>query len=99
MKHTLSVHAPTILAGMTTPALAGPGCLAPMTEWKPREIRVEKLRAEGWTIRRLTADDGCHKPRHRRGGPPRQGETRSGNAETRGAGRRRPLTFLWQSPF
>lgn len=63
MKHTLSVHAPTILAGMTTPALAGPRCLAPMTEWKPREIRVEKLRAEGWTIRRLTADDGCHELR------------------------------------
>jgi hypothetical protein len=34
-----------------------------MAEWKPREALVEKLRAEGWSIRRIKTDDGCYKVR------------------------------------
>lgn len=63
MKHTLPAVALTLLVGMAAPAMAGSRCSAPMAEWKPREALVEKLRAEGWTIRRIKTDDGCYKVR------------------------------------
>jgi hypothetical protein len=49
----------TILA--SAPALAGARCNAPMANWQPREALVEKLRASGWTVRRIKTDDGCYK--------------------------------------
>lgn len=63
MKHSLSVLAFTALVGIAAPAAAGQRCSAAMAEWKPREALVEKLRAEGWTIRRIKTDDGCYKVR------------------------------------
>lgn len=63
MKIILPVLALTILVGIAAPALASQRCLAPMAEWKPREALVDKLRAEGWTIRRIKTDDGCYKVR------------------------------------
>lgn len=63
MKPTLSIVALTVLVGLAAPALASQRCSAPMVEWKPREALVEKLRAEGWTIRRIKTDDGCYKVR------------------------------------
>lgn len=63
MKPVLSITALTILVGLAAPALASQRCSAPMAEWKPREMLVEKLRAEGWTIRRIKTDDGCYKIR------------------------------------
>ena len=63
MKPVLSITALTILVGLAAPALASQRCSVPMAEWKPREALVEKLRAEGWTIRRIKTDDGCYKVR------------------------------------
>lgn len=63
MKPFLPIVALTILVGLAAPALAGQRCSAPMAEWKPREALVEKLRADGWTIRRIKTDDGCYKVR------------------------------------
>lgn len=63
MKPILTITALTILVGLAAPALAGQRCSAPMAEWKPREALVEKLLAEGWTIRRIKTDDGCYKVR------------------------------------
>ena len=63
MKRTLPVVMLTILVALAAPAHASQRCSAPMAEWKPREELVEKLRAEGWTIRRIKTDDGCYKVR------------------------------------
>lgn len=63
MKPTLPIVALTVLVGIAAPALATQRCSAPMAEWKPREALVEKLRAEGWTVRRIKTDDGCYKVR------------------------------------
>ncbi|SIR50989.1 MULTISPECIES: PepSY domain-containing protein [unclassified Bosea (in: a-proteobacteria)] len=63
MKPILPIVALTILVGNAAPALAGQRCSAPMAEWKPRAALVEKLRADGWTIRRIKTDDGCYKVR------------------------------------
>ncbi|POR50340.1 PepSY domain-containing protein [Bosea psychrotolerans] len=63
MKRILPIAALTIIVGVAAPAIASQRCSAPMTEWKPREALVEKLHAEGWTIRRIKTDDGCYKVR------------------------------------
>lgn len=63
MKPILSIAALTVLLGIADPAVASQRCSAPMADWKPREALVEKLRAEGWTIRRIKTDDGCYKVR------------------------------------
>ncbi|MGO4737261.1 PepSY domain-containing protein [Bosea sp. 2KB_26] len=63
MNRTLPAAALALLVGVAPPAFAGQRCLAPMTEWKPREALVEKLRAEGWTIMRIKTDHGCYKVR------------------------------------
>lgn len=63
MTRTLPALALMILLGMANSALAGPRCSAPMADWQPREALAEKLRAEGWTIRRIKTDDGCYKVR------------------------------------
>lgn len=63
MKCALPATALTLLVGVAAPAFAGQRCLAPMTEWKPREALVEKLRAEGWTDMRIKTDHGCYKVR------------------------------------
>ena len=34
---------------------------APLADWQPRSALVQKLAAEGWTVLRLKADDGCYK--------------------------------------
>ena len=63
MKPILPIVALTVLFGIAAPAVASQRCAAPMAEWKPREALVDKLRAEGWTIRRIKTDDGCYKVR------------------------------------
>jgi hypothetical protein len=35
-------------------------CTVPMAAWQPREALRTKLENEGWTILRITIDDGCY---------------------------------------
>lgn len=63
MKRILPTLALVFIVAMAAPALASPRCSTPMAEWKPREALVEKLRADGWTVRRIKTDDGCYKVR------------------------------------
>lgn len=49
------------------PAMAGPRCHVSMSDWQPRQALEEKLKAEGWTIRRIKSDDGCYKVHGTRG--------------------------------
>jgi hypothetical protein len=35
-------------------------CTAPMAVWQPREALEAKLVSEGWTVLRITVDDGCY---------------------------------------
>lgn len=63
MKRIRPIVALTIIVGFAAPVLASQRCSVPMAEWKPREVLVEKLRAEGWTIRQIKTDDGCYKVR------------------------------------
>lgn len=47
--------------GALTPAWASPRCHVSMADWQPRQALEDKLKAEGWTIRRIKSDDGCYK--------------------------------------
>lgn len=49
------------LIGLVIPAAASPRCKAPLENWQPREALEEKLRNEGWNVRRIKTDDGCYK--------------------------------------
>ncbi len=42
-------------------AAADDRCAVPLADWQPRSALVQKLAAEGWTVLRLKADDGCYK--------------------------------------
>lgn len=54
-----------ILLGSLLPlagtAAASPRCKAPLESWQPREALEDKLRNEGWNVRRIKTDDGCYK--------------------------------------
>lgn len=51
----------SMMSGLSVPALASPRCHVPMADWQPRQVLEDKLKAEGWTIRRIKSDDGCYK--------------------------------------
>lgn len=51
----------SLALGLAGPALAGPRCHAPLAEWQPRQALEDKLKAEGWQIRRIKTDDGCYR--------------------------------------
>lgn len=42
-------------------AAASPRCKVAMETWQPRQALEDKLKAEGWQIRRIKTDDGCYK--------------------------------------
>ncbi|WP_322988336.1 PepSY domain-containing protein [Hoeflea sp.] len=35
-------------------------CRVPMADWQPREAVQKMAEAQGWTVRRIKADDGCY---------------------------------------
>ncbi|ODR99292.1 hypothetical protein AUC68_04670 [Methyloceanibacter methanicus] len=45
---------------MTGFAAAGEGCNVPKSEWQPEPALRQKLKAEGWKIKRVKIDDGCY---------------------------------------
>ncbi|MCA3628937.1 MAG: PepSY domain-containing protein [Methylobacterium sp.] len=47
--------------GLVIPVAASPRCKAPLEKWQPREVLEEKLRNDGWKVRRIKTDDGCYK--------------------------------------
>ncbi|MCZ8187621.1 MAG: PepSY domain-containing protein [Beijerinckiaceae bacterium] len=49
------------LLGAVATAAASPRCKVPLESWQPREALEAKLKAEGWQVRRIKADDGCYK--------------------------------------
>jgi hypothetical protein len=59
-----SLVAGSLLAGpvlaQTEAADSELDCTAPMAVWQPREALRTKLEGEGWTILRITIDDGCY---------------------------------------
>jgi hypothetical protein len=59
MRRTLALIA--FLAGFPAPgARADDACFAPMTDWQPRAAVVELAKSKGWTVRRISIDDGCY---------------------------------------
>ncbi|WP_407049335.1 PepSY domain-containing protein [Methyloraptor flagellatus] len=48
-------------APWTIAAYADGRCDVPLAEWQPREALQKKLEAQGWTVLRIRADDGCYK--------------------------------------
>jgi hypothetical protein len=56
----------TALVGLlclVSPAVAGPHCRVPLSDWQPRETLQAKLEQQGWTVLSIRADDGCYKVR------------------------------------
>jgi hypothetical protein len=49
------------LLALAGPAAASPRCKAPMDTWQSRQALEDKLKAEGWQVRRIKTDDGCYK--------------------------------------
>lgn len=41
-------------------ALADTRCSTPMKDWRPREAVQQLAQQNGWTVRRITIDDGCY---------------------------------------
>ncbi len=35
-------------------------CDVPADQWQPREALQKKLEAEGWTVTKIKAEDGCY---------------------------------------
>ncbi|WP_333825776.1 PepSY domain-containing protein [Pinisolibacter sp.] len=50
-----------LLGASVDVAAADDRCAVPLADWQPRSALVQKLAAEGWTVLRLKADDGCYK--------------------------------------
>jgi len=58
MKYTLAFLG--LLAGFPAgAALADTRCSAPMKDWRPREAVQQLAQQNGWTVRRISSDDGC----------------------------------------
>jgi len=49
------------LLGAVATACASPRCKVPLETWQPRQALEDKLKAEGWQVRRIKTDDGCYK--------------------------------------
>lgn len=47
----------------TLPALAGDDCDVPLDRWQPREAVQQMAASQGWTLQRLSIDDGCYELR------------------------------------
>jgi len=53
----------TTTALITSPALAHGGaikCDVPSKEWQQRDDLADKLKAEGWDVRKVKIDNGCY---------------------------------------
>ncbi len=61
MKRLFSASALALAVFGVAPAAADWRCTTPMAKWQPREALQEKMRAAGWTVRRIKTDDGCYK--------------------------------------
>lgn len=61
MRNTRIFLATALSLGLIGQAAASPRCKAAMADWQPRQALEAKLKAEGWTIRRIKTDDGCYK--------------------------------------
>lgn len=42
-------------------AVADERCAVPLADWQPRPALQARLEAQGWTVLRIRADDGCYK--------------------------------------
>lgn len=67
MRRIRSLLISSLALGLITPAMAGPRCHVPMADWQPKQALEDKLKAEGWTIRRIKSDDGCYRVHGQRG--------------------------------
>lgn len=57
---TMAALAITLSAGA---AFADDDCRVPMADWQPREAVMAFAQEQGWTINRISIDDGCYKLR------------------------------------
>lgn len=60
MKPTALLLAALALAAQTTLARAEVECEEPMADWQPVSKLVEAVTAQGWTVQKVRADDGCY---------------------------------------
>lgn len=62
MKRTLaaSIAVAMIALGSASAFASDTRCNVPMAEWQPRENLQQKLKAEGWEVRRIKTGDGCY---------------------------------------
>lgn len=44
-------------------AWADNDCVAPASEWQPREVLRQQIEQQGWTVQRIKVDDGCYEVR------------------------------------
>ena len=61
MRRIQSLLILSLVCGAIAPALASPRCNIAMADWQPRQALEDKLKSEGWTVRRIKSDDGCYK--------------------------------------
>ncbi|MCU0820161.1 MAG: PepSY domain-containing protein [Beijerinckiaceae bacterium] len=61
MRASRSIIILASLLGTVATAAASPRCKAALETWQPRQALEDKLKAEGWQIRRIKTDDGCYK--------------------------------------
>lgn len=60
----LRIAAVVLCLAIAAPALAEEQiCRAPLYDWQPPKVLIDKLAAEGWQDIRLRIDDGCYKVR------------------------------------
>lgn len=60
----LRIAAVLFCLAIAPPALAEEQiCRAPLYDWQPPKVLVDKLAAEGWQDIRVRIDDGCYKVR------------------------------------
>lgn len=60
----MRIAAVAFCLAIATPALAEEQiCRAPLYDWQPPKVLIDKLAAEGWQDIRLRIDDGCYKVR------------------------------------
>lgn len=59
------ILAATVLLGILVSgaAWADTDCVAPPSEWQPREVLRQQVERRGWTVQRIKVDDGCYEVR------------------------------------
>lgn len=57
---SLLLAAAVALAAQTTAVRAEVECEEPMADWQPVSKLVESVTAQGWTVLKVRADDGCY---------------------------------------